>query len=41
MTGQKGYRIASIVVLHGLADLEVLDSNTELVKLQKEKVTIQ
>ncbi|KAL4589432.1 hypothetical protein LXL04_002339 [Taraxacum kok-saghyz] len=34
----KGYTIASIAVLPGPADLEALDSNVELVKLQKEKV---
>ncbi|KAI3507861.1 hypothetical protein L1887_22856 [Cichorium endivia] len=34
----KGYTIASIVVLPGSTDLEALDSNVELVKLQKEKV---
>ncbi|CAI9286137.1 unnamed protein product [Lactuca saligna] len=34
----KGYTIASIAVLPGAADLEALDSNAELVKLQKEKV---
>ncbi|XP_076910398.1 stress-response A/B barrel domain-containing protein UP3-like [Bidens hawaiensis] len=34
----KGYTIASVAVLPGTADLEALDSNEELVKLQKEKV---
>ncbi|XP_071742154.1 stress-response A/B barrel domain-containing protein UP3-like [Rutidosis leptorrhynchoides] len=34
----KGYTIASIAVLPGPAELEALDSNTELVKLEKEKV---
>ncbi|KAK9071201.1 hypothetical protein SSX86_009769 [Deinandra increscens subsp. villosa] len=34
----KGYTIASVAVLPGPADLEALDSNPELVKLQKEKV---
>ncbi|KAI3775610.1 hypothetical protein L1987_50190 [Smallanthus sonchifolius] len=34
----KGYTIASVAVLAGPADLEALDSNAELVKLQKEKV---
>ncbi|KAI7742396.1 hypothetical protein M8C21_018597, partial [Ambrosia artemisiifolia] len=34
----KGYTLASVAVLAGPADLEALDSNAELVKLQKEKV---
>ncbi|KAL4589433.1 hypothetical protein LXL04_002340 [Taraxacum kok-saghyz] len=34
----KGYTIASIVVLPGQADLEAVDSNSELVNLQKEKI---
>ena len=34
----KGYSIASIAVFPGVSELEALDSNEELVKLQKEKV---
>ncbi|KAL8234817.1 hypothetical protein R6Q59_020917 [Mikania micrantha] len=34
----KGYTIASVAVLPGAADLEALDSNVEIVKMQKEKV---
>ncbi|KAI3524799.1 hypothetical protein L1887_03463 [Cichorium endivia] len=34
----KGYTIASIAVLPGPADLEALDSNVEVVNLQKEKI---
>ncbi|KAL7258280.1 hypothetical protein ACSBR1_004410 [Camellia fascicularis] len=34
----KGFSIASIAILPGLSELEALDSNSELVNLQKDKV---